>query len=147
MLHTFLLAITINNSNPYIDHIQVDLSKQLLYEHWTDNRKTNPIHVSTGTGHGNKCITGNEHNCTEHYHGRVEPLGGKYYYDTKGYLMSYYVQFDSKRGEGLHSGEPVVKGQTESHGCVRVLGDDNMKTIRYNVNKETILDIYGTPKN
>jgi hypothetical protein len=147
----FLVLVTVPvmaQPKPYIDHIQVDLSKQMLYEHWTDNRKVKPIPVSTGYSRkGIKCITGNEHNCTEHYHGHVIPLGGPNFKSTEGYPMSYYVQFDARRSEGIHSGEPVVKGNTESHGCVRVLGDANVRMVRYNVNKNTILDIYGIPPN
>lgn len=165
MIPTFAMA----NEKPYIDHINVDLTKQKLYLHWTDNRPEQIFLVSTGKG-----VPGIRNYCSKHHQDAAHctPTGDFYIFpngdentvDTMGFPMSWYSELKdipkkphsrsiTGAGIGIHGKEPlnyISKNQTStaSLGCIR-LGDDAVadreaKLIHDNIkNNKTIVHIYG----
>ncbi len=131
-----------------ITKVDVDLTSQKMVINWSDGTKSNPITISSGKGKpgtkGDPCTdpTKDGSLCTPSGSFSVGKKGGKGYTNKKGDKMSYYTEFLSARGIGIHNSQKVT-GAPASHGCVRV-DEPTAKTINEHSDSSTAVEVTGT---
>ncbi|MFS0518432.1 DUF4157 domain-containing protein [Nostoc sp. UIC 10607] len=135
---------------PWITKIEIDLSSQRMKLIWSGDRKLETITISSGKGcpntKENPCESGDNLYCTPTGEFSVGKKGDGDYKNSKGDPMSWYVEFVSSRGIGIHNSQ-TADGNPRSHGCVRVgkgaQADALAKRINLNVNKKTKISVSG----
>jgi hypothetical protein len=131
----------------WITRIDIDLTAQTLTLGRSDDVEFRPVPISSGKGQpntkGDPCakpeIDGSL--CTPPGTYTPDARGGEGYVNSKGNRMSWYVQFLSARGIGIHDSQPVT-GAPASHGCVRV-DPGTARLINEHVARGTVIDVHG----